>query len=506
MLGLDKVAVHDLPDEMLLVLYWQERAWEWERRSKNDVLALLSAARDALKTYGSLEATEAAAREGAFSPEHPLAQDADFGARVHLVSLGIARLHALHAVHLLGQGKEISPIPISDPPPWMRRLFHLLERLQARKPVPSAPIPSAPHVSGTPFMPPAVDVLSSIHVTAGYRAMFKERGSPGQWQLPPNMPPQYVDPSGVEIVRKDRQTQTSVDEKEQSALFARVLEYDDGMAQTYMICLAKWFDETSGSPHLISARVHINDVLDFRGMKKHKGTYDPRQKQEVRADIMRLNDLWVKSTDTVYEQRRNGKGKVAKTVYVDSRLIEVAVESEDLHGDIPYAFRIRPGEWAQPYLTEENRQTALLLRPIMQYDPSQGVERMAMRLGLYYTTQWRIKIAHNTLDQPWKVNTLVRGTCTRLPTDSRLYTRFIDQFEEAHDRLVEDKVLDRWEYGQEYHALPKRGRFQEWQRCRLFAYPPHEVLARFPHLAHNRSKAIAASTRAGQASSKREEA
>jgi len=156
MLGLDKVAVHDLPDEMLLVLYWQERAWEWERRSKNDVLALLSAARDALKTYGSLEATEAAAREGAFSPEHPLAQDANFGARVHLVSLGIARLQALQAVNLLGHGKEIPPIPISDPPPWMRRLFHLLERLQARKPVPSSPIPNAPHVSGTPFILPAV--------------------------------------------------------------------------------------------------------------------------------------------------------------------------------------------------------------------------------------------------------------------------------------------------------------------------------------------------------------
>src|SRR3712207_8164360 len=49
---------------------------------------------------------------------------------------------------------------------------------------------------------------------------------------------------------------------------------------------------------------------------------------------------------------------------------EVAYESDkDIFGqEHPYAFRIRPGEWAAPYLEGPNRRTALLLRPIMQND------------------------------------------------------------------------------------------------------------------------------------------
>jgi hypothetical protein len=295
-----------------------------------------------------------------------------------------------------------------------------------------------------------------------------------------------------------RQTQTTVDAMEQADLWRKTLEYDDGTAQTFMICMAKWFVETAGSPHLVTARVHVADILSYRGLKKKAhGGYDPQQKQDTRADILRLNELWVKSTDTVYERR--GKGKAAKTVYVDSRLIEVAVETEDAAGDIPYAFRIRPGEWARPYLTEENRQTALLLRPIMQYDPRQGVERLAMRLGLYLTPQWRIRASHGAYDKPWLVRTLCEGTCTQVPTDARLYTRFLDQFEEALDRLKEDDIIASWHYGEEYETLPARGRFKRWLDCRVFISPPAATVAHYAELPRNRQKAIGATVRAAQA-------
>ena len=270
-----------------------------------------------------------------------------------------------------------------------------------------------------------------------------------------------------------------------------------------MVCLGKWFHDTAGDDRLSTVRIHVSEILAYRNIKKHHGGgYRREQKEEVRDDVLTLHSIWVKSNQLVYEAA--GKKRRQKAVSVKSHLLDVAVESDrDLFGEeTPYAFRIRPGE-ARPYLGELTRMTALLLRPVLGYDCRQGVGRMAMRLGLYLTMQWRIRAAHGTLLQPWAVRTLLEGARIPLPTDARVFGRFRDQAEQAFDRLHADGVIAGWHYDRgDEAALPKRGAFDHWLKWTVAVVPPREIPERYQALPGERRRAMRAA-QAGAAASRR---
>jgi len=503
MLGLDKVAVHDLPDEMLLVLYWQERAWEWERRSKNDVLALLSAARDALKTYGSLEATEAAAREGAFSPEHPLAQDANFGARVHLVSLGIARLQALQAVNLLGHGKEIPPIPISDPPPWMRRLFHLLERLQARKPVPSSPIPNAPHVSGTPFILPAVTsafrdgtatLPSSLPVQGLFAALHAapqgiqsesrqgwQQTEDGQRWFP------YQKASGTVVTSWSSPGGAMMTQDMADVLTRKFQAISDLDGDVLTACLVQYM-EHHGPDGLTS--LDATTILDYRGIEpiKHRDGKVTRRAghrtediRDIAASMDRLTCLNIDLQRVeVWETVEGKKSKARNYITHKSKVLSIEDwwEQTSVMGasGLPIRWSFRMGGWLVPFL-QGSRQTAQFLQKILEYDPYREV--WEKRLGRYLTIQFRIG-AKETGALRRGIGTLL-AECW-LPVDAANPQRTKDRLSKALDRLTADGVIGGWtdelENGKN-PVLPARKWLPTWKTWMIVFTPPHEADVRY---------------------------
>jgi hypothetical protein len=125
---------------------------------------------------------------------------------------------------------------------------------------------------------------------------------------------------------------------------------------------------------------------------------------------------------------------------------------------------------------------------------------MAMRLGIYLASQWRIRASSQNYAQPWRVSTLLNGACLDLP--ERNQQRFRDQFENALDQLQEDEVIAGWEYERD-GELPLRHWFQLWLGWTVRVTPPQAILDHYTPIATARTRAIGQAKRAGAAASKR---
>ena len=282
---------------------------------------------------------------------------------------------------------------------------------------------------------------------------------------------------------------SKLEPEQEERAWDRVLALDDGLAQTFLIAFSRCLAEDDGAGR---TRIHVNDILEFRGIKKQtNGGFDVRQKREVQNDLITLSRFYVAGKDVVIEG--TGKRRKQKMVRLYSQLIVVAVEMEPEPSDetsftllpqivddgkeIPYAFRIRPGEWAQHYLGK-SRETAVVLGKIVRYDPRQGVQRMAMRLGIYLSMQWRIRAYKGNYGQTWQVQTLLKGAKVEMP--DRNLNRFKDKFEAALDRLCTDEVIPAWEYDRgDEAALIGRNRYDHWLRWTVRITPSPEVLEHY---------------------------
>jgi len=330
------------------------------------------------------------------------------------------------------------------------------------------------------------------------------------------MPPTYADADGNRMFVHPGDGSTRLTAEQAAAAMDLVLRLDDDVVSAAVISMGKWIADTGGTvaqtaeglPILPKIRIHVADILRFQGIKQHaKGGYRPEQKQKVARDLRVLNEIWVTGKQEIFT--RQGRRMVRKDVNVRSRFMELTQEDDlDLLGnETPYAFRVAPGEWIAPMLGEYYRLMAILLRPVMGYDPRQGMGRVAMRLGLYLAWQWRIRASHGNFEQPWYVRTLLEGACIPIPpkTDRKARQRLIQYFEAALDHMAgtqdpdqpesaeRKRVITSWEYQQgEYATLRYHGAFEEWLSWTVRIVPPNEVLQRYARIAPAAARAIAA--------------
>ncbi len=303
-------------------------------------------------------------------------------------------------------------------------------------------LPPSPEHERTPrerpaeFAPPSITLMSDQHTQAAIRGMW----APHEWQRPADGLPYFIDATGVQVYAAPPATGRTPSPEAISAASKIVLDLDDDKVSAFIICLGKWFAEAgAAAAQLEPARLHVEDILAFRGTKKHhRGGYRLEQKEEAKHDLLFLRNLWVRSREEVWDVNKRGKReKVA--VNVDDPLIEVSIESTvDLWGtETPYAFRVRPGPWAKHYLGEGTHWTTSVLRQIMRYHPYS--DRIKMRLGIYLAFQWRIRSRVGTWDQPWKLRTLLEGAKIEVP--ERNPQRFFPQVLRALTGLQDDGVL-----------------------------------------------------------------
>ena len=370
--------------------------------------------------------------------------------------------------------------PDAPPPAWVLQALALTEGAEQR-----TTIQHQEH--GAPFTPAVGTIVSeamaqlvveALHAAADHR--FEG------WTRPPDAAPYYADKDGRRMTVADNDQRTNISQAQADRFWHTVMSLDDDKVSAFLICLARWFSAQGERPALADERVHVTDILAFQGVARHvHGGYRKEQKQKGARDILTLNSIWVSGPQVIHEQDKRGRRR-EKVVMVDSRLIEVAIESqlEFWEEGTPYAFLIRPGRWAQPYVGGHNRLTAQLLRPVMQYDPRQGVGKIAMRLGIYLTFQWRIRASYGNYDQPWRVRTLLDGAHVPVPTDRRVYQRFRDQVEAALDALQRDGVIAGWAYARGIDdELPKYGWFPHWLDWTVSIALPETLRAHYTGIA-----------------------
>jgi len=343
----------------------------------------------------------------------------------------------------------------------------------------------------TPFTPDAISFINARPALAAMRAMWAGRE---HWHRPEDGQPYFTDKNGVTVYAQEgaQFNQLALD-----AAWQRVLSLDDSKVNTFLICLGKWMADTGGGAGgLTKTRVHVADILSFRGLKKEPhGGYKRTQKDEAKQDILALNSIWIRSIEKVYI----GRGK-SENRAIDSRLLEVAIESNpDLYGGFePFAFRIAPGDWAMHFLGEHNRQVATLLRPVMKYDPDK--QRIPMRLGIYLATQWRNRAKDESYEQAWRASSMLNGAFISLPTKN--LDRFRQQFEQALDRLQADNVIAGWEYEGDTD-LPVRKWFGLWLDWKVKIVPAGAALEPYENIAPRRRALIARGKRASKAATAR---
>ncbi len=227
----------------------------------------------------------------------------------------------------------------------------------------------------------------------------------------------------------------------------------DEAAQTLLYVMARCL----GNPNPAEkVRIHVNDSLDFRGLKRHrKRDFRPEQKRAEARRFRLLSDIWVTARDTV--DVKSGKSVRKKPINLTTRLIEVEVESEEdfrakkaggpirlpsivsADGtDIPLAVRASIGGWSRPYL-ETPDYVKHMLHTIVQYDVGKDDTRFAMRFAL--------ALMFRRIGDRTTVGELLESARIALPKYH--VDHFKESVEDAFEHLTRDGLIGAWHYENE---------------------------------------------------------
>jgi hypothetical protein len=331
------------------------------------------------------------------------------------------------------------------------------------------------------FTPDRLTFVNAKPAMAAIRSMWASE----QWERPTDGWPYYLDPRfNVQLefipASHDGTQPPPIQATEQTT--QQVLALDDQTVSTFIIAMGKWYADTQGqtTPAILTARLHVGDVLGFRGVAKHaNGGYRPEHKREARETMLTLRNIWVRFEDDVWERDRRGR-RVKVPVHVHSPLMEISLETipDMLTGeDIPYAFRVRPGEWVRNYLNSEQHWITQVLRTIMRYNPNN--DRMAMRLGIYLAFQWGIRAKHRDASQSLRMQTLLDGAHITRPEKNR--DRFRRRVEAAIAQLHHDGVLQAYEcldHVPSVDTAPPSEWWTSWLQARWRLLPPADLQRR----------------------------
>lgn len=231
---------------------------------------------------------------------------------------------------------------------------------------------------------------------------------------------------------------------------------------------------------------HSNDALQLRNLKKR--TANGREldyREEDRFNIMKrvaaLSSIWVSLGDQqvkvvntqdiqdhdLYEfkdfQRMFEIGK-----------IRVAYDKKSGEPKGIYAVQVKPTSILTPYLEGPNRSLGLLDLKVFQY--SHFTQREHKRLTRYLNLQWKIRTIRRTLQQPFKVSTLLNV----MDISSRYNgVQIRDKFENVLDELQKDSVIRSWRYNEEVdeNRVGKKGWFNNyWAKLNVIILPTEIVV------------------------------
>ncbi|MDT9027515.1 hypothetical protein [Rossellomorea yichunensis] len=231
---------------------------------------------------------------------------------------------------------------------------------------------------------------------------------------------------------------------------------------------------------------HSNDALRLRNLKKrtsHGREIDFRE--EDRFNIMKrvaaLSSIWVSmgeqkikviNTQDIKDKELYKFKDFQKMFEIGK--IRVAYDKQSNKAKGIYALQIKPTSILKPYLEVPNRSIGLLDLKVFQY--SHYTQREQKRLTRYLNLQWKIRTINRSLNQPFKVLTLLK-----VMDFSARYNgvQIRDKFEAILDELQQDEVIKSWKYTEDIQEekVGRKGWFKNyWEKMNIVLLPTEIVV------------------------------
>lgn len=231
---------------------------------------------------------------------------------------------------------------------------------------------------------------------------------------------------------------------------------------------------------------HSNDALQLRNLKKRtsrKRELDYRE--EDRFNIMKrvaaLSSIWVSLGDqqvkviNTQDLKDNElyKFKDFQRMFEIGK-IRVAYDKKSGEPKGIYAVQVKPSSILTPYIDGPNRSLGLLDLKVFQY--SHFTRREHKRLTRYLNLQWKIRTVKRTLNQPFRVSTLLK-----IMDFSSRYNgvQKRDKFEIVLDELQKDGIIKNWAYTEviDEERVGKKGWFQNyWTKLHVVILPTDQIV------------------------------
>jgi hypothetical protein len=261
-----------------------------------------------------------------------------------------------------------------------------------------------------------------------------------------------------------------------AALWEKVRTLDDLTADALLVCLAHWA-ATNGSPSL-PVWVSADAILDARGIERirRRGEPDSWQHGHRREDrlaagraLAQLDNLWLEIVDVEVVPGHGQRSP--RHLRAESRalaILERISERDDDGHEVFLAARVVPGEWARSLWELGLRQTGVLARQALAYDPYRA--RPERWMARYFALAFRWNANRRVPMLRLRVTTLLENAA--LAPDSARPQRCRDRLERALDRLTADRVIGGWRYEADPGALPARHWLSTWTTMVIKVDPP----------------------------------
>lgn len=231
---------------------------------------------------------------------------------------------------------------------------------------------------------------------------------------------------------------------------------------------------------------HSDDALLLRHYEKGEIPDKVKFKERDRFNIMRrvaaLSSVWIALHDGPERVKIVNASEIDSKLYnfqdfkrmFDVGSVRIAFDKKTNKPKGIYALQIKPSTLLQPYLDGTKSSLGVLDLKVFKY--SYVSQREHKRLTRYLSRQWKIRSIKGTVNQPFKIATLL----SEMNFPARLNGgQLRDRFEEVLDDLQRDEVIADWSYTEEIDEsrVGKRGWIQNyWSQISVQITPPSVVL------------------------------
>lgn len=266
------------------------------------------------------------------------------------------------------------------------------------------------------------------------------------------------------------------------ALLNDLAKMDDLTIDVFILAITQWLYSAANANE--SVLIEVDKILEYRGIQpKRKDGYSAGYREDDRCKVVETFELLDKMFVRASNLKVYQKNKKPREVTLESKVL--AITDRIVENDEIKAFNVIPGSYGEMLHGFDRRQTALLCRKIVEYDYYRN--NWEKRIGLYLTFQWAIRRSHGTMEQSFRIATILERINMKL--NERYPKRTKERLEKAFDKLAEDGVITSWSYSSDPNIeLEKKGRIASWLDLKVNFGVPEVILQQYAAIAENRQQ------------------